>query len=175
MSADCLSRRAVAPCLCLILLGGPLAAADQPETAEEAKTLIEKGGNHWSAPKTLKSGRETFRSGGRFYVWPLEDRVFESRRGSRSVVIKLGWRLQAGQKAPMKKEFIVSLVRSLPDDGITRVEQVPLKAGVESGTFTVGVPLGKLKPGEEREAVYHLSINRKPASNLLRVKVKAGK
>ncbi len=62
--------------------------------------VIQKGGQFWSSPARVSRGDTSFIPGDRFWVWPVDDQVFQGKDGK--LVIKFHWRVRPGQTPPRK-------------------------------------------------------------------------
>ena len=78
-------------CVCCVVLCVTTVRADHAQDASQSpaqvQALLQKGGQHWSAPEKARSVFGSVSGGARFWIWPAEDRVLEmrgARRPSRS-------------------------------------------------------------------------------------------
>jgi len=89
----------------------PLAdGVEFPPELQKVKKLLDNGGKNWSSPthSKVEDGRlEYLQPGRRVYIWPVEDKLYESvavsGTGGYSVQVSFRWALQPGAAMPNEK------------------------------------------------------------------------
>ena len=151
----------------------------EPESKqpEDVAKSIQKGGKFWSSPVKVSRGDTSFAPGDRFWVWPVEDRVFEAEDGK--LPIKFHWRVRPGQKPSQEKnDPVFANIDFLSEGGgATNINfqghRLELKTGASEGIFELTFDV-KTFSGEGGVLFFLSSafFSEKTDSNLLLLKVK---
>ena len=118
----------------------PATPTESKEPEDVAKS-IQKGGKFWSSPAKASRGDTSFTPGDRFWVWPVEDRVFEAKDGK--LPMKFHWRVRPGQKPPQEKnDGVFAHIDFLSEGGgatniNSQSHRLELKTGASEGIFEV--------------------------------------
>jgi hypothetical protein len=151
--------------------------ASKEQTA--VKQLLERGGNHWSAPtKATFHGTEYLQGGRHLYIWPAEDRVYPSVRSGDGKVynfgVKFNWMLQPGESIPPQttgQYYHYAAVAQPKMFGWNFTRRFDEQA--ERGSFDVLLSLGADKLKGDQEVVFAIFVNARvaiPGSNFVKVR-----
>ena len=148
----------------------------KPDPNDVAK-FIQQGGKFWSSPTKASRGDTSFAPGDRFWVWPVEDRVFEAEDGK--LPIKFHWRVRPGQKPSQEKnDPVFANIDFLSEGGgATNINfqghRLELKTGASEGIFELTFDVKNFSG--EGGVLFFLNsalFSEKTDSNLLLLKVK---